>query len=204
MLKVTASPMKVTTKPSKAKVLAAPAGHAAMMQRAALADERAREYKAGHQQRMTEHLKRLHLLNAARGEANRALREAEKHKPTRMWDNYEEVAVIQKSARLRFAIAACTRDGFRCVVIRELYFRKRDGQWLPSKNGIMIPIMAPITRTSTPDPNNLPKMVYPMHELLLALTQAADVAEHMELADPDKAVWLYYEDKTEEEQNENR
>lgn len=196
--------MKVTTQPSKAKVLAAPAGHAAKMQRAAEQDARAREYKAGQPQRIADQLKRLHLLNAKRGEANRAIREAEKRKPTRMWDNYEEVAVIQKSVRLRFSIAACTRDGFRCVVIRELYFRKRDGQWMPSKNGIMIPIMSPITRTATPDPNNLPQIVYPMREILLALAQAADVAEHMELADPDKAVWLYYEDKTEEEQNENR
>ena len=110
--------------------------------------------------------------------------------PRKLWDNYEEIAVIQKSDRLRFVVAACTREGYRCVNIREFYYVKRDDAWKPGRDGIMIPVAAPLHKTRRPDPNNPPKMIYPMSEMLLALAQAAGVAAEMELEDPDNEVWL--------------
>lgn len=181
------------------KVTGVPVEYARNVRRGAEADARAREYKAGQQQRKEEQLRNLWAANAARGAANRAKREAEKRKPKRAWDNYEEVAFIQKSAKLSFLIAACTRDGFRCVTIREFYHRQRDDQWVPTKNGVMIPLVSPITRTKEPDPNNLPRIIYPMQEFMSALVQAVGVAQEMELADPENAVWLKYP-TTEEEQ----
>lgn len=190
MLKVTASQMKVSSKPSTAKVMAHFSGSAAKAKRLEESDARAKAYR---ESRATA----LERIRTASREAQ-AAKEAEKRKPIRLWDNFEEVAVIQKSARLSFQISACTRDGFRCVTIREFYVRKRDGKMIPSKDGIMIPIAMPINRTKTPDPNNLPKVIHPMKEFILALQQAAEVAEQMELSNPDNAVWLRYNDKTEE------
>lgn len=108
----------------------------------------------------------------------------------KLWDNFEEVAIVPKTDRLRFVISAGTREGYRCVVIREFYHRKADDAWMPGRDGIMIPIAAPLGKTKKPDPNNPPKLIYPMQEMLLALQQAADIAMNMELDDPDKAVWL--------------
>lgn len=110
--------------------------------------------------------------------------------PKKLWDNYEEIAVVQKSDRLRFVIAACTREGYRCVNIREFYYVKRDDVWKPGRDGIMIPVAAPMHKTRKPDPNNPPKLIYPMSEMLLALAQAAEVATEMALSDPDNEVWL--------------
>lgn len=110
--------------------------------------------------------------------------------PRKLWDNYQEVAVIQKSDRLRFVVAACTREGYRCINIREFYFVKRDNAWKPGRDGIMIPIAAPLHKTRKPDPNNPPKLIYPMREMLLALEQAADIAAEMDLEDPENEVWL--------------
>jgi len=197
MLKVTGSKMKVNTRPSKATVVARPAGFEARKQKWAEEDARAKAYRESYDERKDNAVKAMRAANLAKGAITRAAREVERRKPKRLWDNYEEVAVIQKSGKLRFLIAACTRDGFRCVTIREFYKRKRDGQWLPARDGILVPIMVPIGRTKEPDPNNPPKMIHPMQEFISAIIQAADVAREMELSDPEKAVWLKY--YTEEE-----
>lgn len=108
----------------------------------------------------------------------------------KLWDNYEEVAVVQKTDRLRFVVAAGCREGYRCISIREFYHRQRDDAWVPGRDGIMIPIAAPIGKTRRPDPNNPPKLIYPMQEILLALQQAIEVVMDMDLDDPEKAVWI--------------
>lgn len=203
MLKVTGSKMKITTRPSKAVVVAKPAGFEARKQRWAEEDERARQYKATYYERMYNGVNAMNAANAARHEATRAEREAkreeQRRKPRRMWDNYEEIAIIQKSDRLQYLVSACTRDGFRCVSIREFYLRKKDNQWMPSRNGILIPLASPINRN-----NDQPiKIIHPMQELLSALVQAAEFAQEMDLADPEKAIWLKYDNK-EENNNENQ
>lgn len=211
MLKVTASQMKVSPKPSKATVQAMPAGHAEHVRKGAEADARAREYKAGAAERRAEVMAGLRAFNIARYAATKdareaakaAKREAARNKPVRLWDNFEEIAVIQKSSTLRFHISACTRNGFRCVTVREFYKRRSDGLWLPGRSGISIPLMMPLNRTKTPDPNTPIKIIYPMQEFILALQQAIDTAANMDLADPDNAVWLRYQNKTEDNNNEN-
>lgn len=120
-------------------------------------------------------------------------------KPRKLWDNYREVARIQKSDRLCFVIAAGTRDGFRCISVREFYFVKRDGIWKPGRDGIIIPVMAPLGRTRTPDPNNPPRMIHPMRDLLKALVCATDVVMEMDLEDPENEIWLM--PKVSEEEN---
>lgn len=192
MLKVTGSQMKITTKPSKAKVVAMPAGYSEQVKRWEEQAERARIYREGAAQRKAEQFANLQAANAIRFAKMREAREAEKRKPKRLWDNFEEVAVIQKNDTHRFSIAACTRDGFRCVLVREFYLRKRDNQWMPAKDGIMIPLMYPLGRSKKPDPDNPPKMIYPMQEFVSAMAQAIETARDMELANPDNAVWLNY------------
>ena len=110
--------------------------------------------------------------------------------PRKLWDNYREIAYVQKSDRLRFVIAACTREGYRCVNIREFYYVKRDDVWRPGRDGIMFPIVAPLHKTRKPDPNNPPKLIHPMSEMMLALAQAAEYAAEMDLEDPENEVWL--------------
>lgn len=216
MLKVTASQMKVSTKPSKATVQAMPAGHTELVRRGAEADARAREYKAGAAERRAEVMAGLAAFNRARyaatkdeREAYKAAREAErreeaKNRPKLLWDNHEEVAFIQKSRALSFHISACTRNGYRYVTIRECYKSREDGLWRPGKNGLSIPLMMPLNRTKTPDPNTPIKIIHPMQEFVLAIQQAFEIASTMELADPENEVWVYPKNKSEEKQDENR
>lgn len=207
MLKTTASKMKVSSKPSKATVIARPVGYTETKQRWAEQDARAKAYKDSWPERRALKMASLNALNRERYAATRAEREAKKEaarrRPIRVWDNYEEIAVIQKSPKLRFHIAACTRDGFRCVAIREFYLRQRDGTWMPGRNGISIPLASPLTRTRTPDPNNIPVVIYPMREFFSALQQAIEIAQEMELANPENAIWIRYEDTMEDNKNEN-
>lgn len=121
----------------------------------------------------------------------------------KLWDNYEEIASIQKSDRLKFVVAACTRNGFRCVNIREFYYVKRDEVWKPGRDGIMIPLVSPIGKTRTPDPNNPPKMIHPLEALLPAIEAAMEVAAEMDLEDIDRAVWLLPKVKLEDTTNED-
>ena len=136
------------------------------------------------------HAKREELAKKMANTPKVSLPGVKRADPRKLWDNYQEVAVIQKSERLRFVIAACTREGYRCINIREFYYVKRDDIWKPGRDGIMIPIAAPLKKTRRPDPNNPPKIIYPMQEMLLALTQAVDVAVDMDLEDPENEVWL--------------
>lgn len=130
-----------------------------------------------------------------------------KSAPRKLWDNYQEVAIIQKTDRLRISVAVGCREGYRCIVLREFYYVKRDDVWKPGRDGIMIPIAAPIGKTRRPDPNKPPKIIYPMKEMMLALEQTMEVAMEMALDDPDNAVWLTPKVKVEKVQevtnNEN-
>lgn len=108
----------------------------------------------------------------------------------KLWDNYEEIARIQKSDRLCFVVAACVREGFRCISIREFYYVKREDIWKPGRDGIILPVISPLGRTRKPDPNNPPKMIHPAKEMALAIAQAIETALEMELEDDDNAVWF--------------
>lgn len=103
------------------------------------------------------------------------------NKPRRIWDNYKELFEIQKSERIKFVVAAATRDGYRYINIREFYCRMRDGVWKPGRDGITIPLHVPLAQGT--------KMIHPASEMLECLTQAAAYVATMELADPEHEVW---------------
>lgn len=169
------------------KATARPAGFTATAERMAEAERRAAEFRKQQQ--------------AKREQA--ALNKTMRRKPPRrLWDNFEQIAVIQKSYKLRICINAATRDGFRCVTIREQYLRKEDNTWQPGRSGIVIPLHVPLHRTRKPDTNDMPVIIHPMSEFLPAFIKAIEYAETMDLADPEKAVFIY--SKTEEKQDENR
>lgn len=102
-------------------------------------------------------------------------------KPKKIWDNYKELFEVQKSDRIKFVVAAATRDGFRYINIREFYCRIADGVWKPGRDGITIPLEAPI--------NGGTAMLTPSYDLLLVLKEAEEYAKGMDLADDSNAVW---------------
>lgn len=102
-------------------------------------------------------------------------------KPKRIWDNYKEIGEVRKSDRIKFVIAAATRDGFRYINIREFYFKVKDGEWKPGRDGITIPLMAPINKGE--------KIITPANKMLEVVQYAMNYVEGMELSDPDHAVW---------------
>ena len=102
--------------------------------------------------------------------------------PKRIWDNFKEIAEVQKSDAIKFVIAAATRKGYRYLNIREFYKRKKDDVWMPGRDGITIPLRAPIT--------NGEKILEPFKEVIQGLMDAADFAQTMELMNEEKAVWM--------------
>lgn len=100
----------------------------------------------------------------------------------RLWDNYVVVGEVQKSSKIKFVVAAGVRDGVKYINIREFYFRKRDGEWRPAKDGITIPLLIPI--------NDGTQLIEPYVELMQVLADTKDTLELMELSDPNNAIYV--------------
>lgn len=105
----------------------------------------------------------------------------EEAKKKRIWDNFEEIAEVRKSDGIKFVIAAATRKGFRYINIREFYLRKRDGVWKPGRDGITIPLTAPLNKGES--------FIHPYKELKVAIHDAALAAHNMDLMNEEKAIW---------------
>lgn len=102
-------------------------------------------------------------------------------KKKRIWDNFKEIGEVRKSDGIKFVIAAATREGYRYLNIREFYFRKKDGVWKPGRDGITIPLKAPLNKGE--------KFIAPYDSLLKVLAAAEKHAATMDLMDEDHAVW---------------
>lgn len=102
-------------------------------------------------------------------------------KKKRIWDNFEEIAEVRKSDGIKFVVSAATREGFRYVNIREFYLRKKDNVWMPGRDGITLPLKAPLNKGA--------EFIKPIVDMLNAIGEARDVADTMELIDEEKAVW---------------
>lgn len=108
-------------------------------------------------------------------------------KQKKIWDNFQEVAEIRKSDGIKFVIAAATRDGYRYINIREFYMRKKDGVWMPGRDGITIPLKAPLNKGQ--------QFIAPAETLLSELEIAMNIAESMELMDDSRAVYMPMKEK---------
>lgn len=100
----------------------------------------------------------------------------------KIWDNYKVIGEVRKSEGIKFVVAAATREGFRYINIREFYFRKRDGVWKPGRDGLTIPIKAPLSKGT--------KIIEPAKHMLEMLAVTAEAAEKLELANDDNAVYM--------------
>lgn len=108
-------------------------------------------------------------------------------KPKKIWDNYKEIGEVRKSDGIKFVIAAATRNGFRYINIREFYLRKKDNVWRPGRDGITMPLKAPL--------NNGEQFINPYEDMIKALREAANAAATMDLDDPTNAVYMEVKDK---------
>ena len=108
-------------------------------------------------------------------------------KKKRIWDNFEEVAEVRKSDGIKFVIAAATRDGFRYLNIREFYLRKKDNVWKPGRDGITIPLTAPLNKGA--------EFINPYKNMIDAMMTAARIAHDMDLMDDDKSVYIDVKEK---------
>ena len=99
----------------------------------------------------------------------------------RVWDNYEVIGEVRKSDGIKFIVAAATREGFRYVNIREFYLRKKDGVWKPGRDGITLPLVAPLDHGK--------EFIRPFEDMIEMLVEGARAAASMELMDETKAVW---------------
>lgn len=103
----------------------------------------------------------------------------------RIWDNFEEIGEVRKSDGIKFIVAAATRDGYRYINIREFYLRKKDSVWRPGRDGITIPIKAPLDKGT----DSL-KFITPLTDMLDVLQNAFVRADTMELMDESKTVYI--------------
>jgi hypothetical protein len=99
----------------------------------------------------------------------------------RVWDNYQEVARVQKAGSTVYVVGIGTRDGVRYINIREFYLRKRDVTWNPGRDGISIPLVMPLEENT--------KQILPYTNLMKVLGIAAERLEKMDLYDDAHAVY---------------
>lgn len=109
-------------------------------------------------------------------------------KKKRLWDNYRVITEVPKTERLKFVVAAGTRDGFRCIVIREFYYSRPTNEWKPGRDGIIVPILSPMRGYFDDDGKIITLPVFA--SLIQAITEAYEVASTMDLADPNNSIWL--------------
>ena len=99
----------------------------------------------------------------------------------RIWDNYKVIGEVQKSGSIKFVIAAAIRDGVKYINIREFYIRKKDGVWMPGRDGITIPLVVPI--------NDGKDRLMPYSEMIRLIEGTAKELETLPLADEANAVY---------------
>ena len=102
-------------------------------------------------------------------------------KMKRIWDNFIEIGEVRKSDAIKFVIAAATRKGYRYLNIREFYHRKKDGEWVPGRDGITIPLIAPLNKGE--------EFISPYKDLIMMMATAADTLKEMDLINEDNAIW---------------
>lgn len=102
-------------------------------------------------------------------------------KPKRIWDNYQEVGEVLKSDHIKFVVAAAIRDGVRYINIREFYFRQKDGEWRPGRDGITIPIRIPIKKGE--------EIIQPYYAFSKLLDETTEVLAKMDLYDEANAIY---------------
>lgn len=107
----------------------------------------------------------------------------------RIWDNFKVIGELHKSASTKFVIAAAIRDGVKYINIREFYLKKRDGVWMPGRDGISIPLVVPINKGT--------ELLAPYEVFAKLLTEAATELATMPLADEANAVYVEKKEKTE-------
>lgn len=105
----------------------------------------------------------------------------EEKKMKRIWDNYEVVGEVRKSDGIKFVVGVGTREGFRYINIREFYFRKRDGEWKPGRDGITIPLIAGLNKGA--------EFIKPFEVMVGMLNEASERAATMDLMNEENAVW---------------
>lgn len=108
----------------------------------------------------------------------------------RIWDNFEVVGEVRKSDCIKFVLAAATRDGFRYINIREFYLRKRDNTWQPGRDGITIPLVAPLNKGE--------QFIKPYNDMIKTLGATAKLASTMDLLNEANSVWIEKKDKKEQ------
>lgn len=108
--------------------------------------------------------------------------------PKRIWDNFQEIGEVQKSASIKFVIAAAVRNGVKYINIREFYKRKKDDVWMPGRDGITIPILVPLEENT--------KQIEPYKDMIKLLTDAAEVLKDIELYDEEHAVYAKPKEET--------
>lgn len=112
-------------------------------------------------------------------------------RPKRLWDNYVVLYEVQKTDKVKYVIAAAIRDGVRYINIREFYYKEANGEWRPSKDGIVIPLMIPIHRGT--------KLIKPYGNLMIALKNAAKTVSELPLYDEANVVYKIKKEKNNDE-----
>lgn len=119
----------------------------------------------------------------------------------KVWDNYQIICEVRKTDKLKFVLAGATREGWRCLIIREFYLRKEDGTWQPGRNGITIPIKSPLFEKQA---DGIPGFIEPLYDMLRLLPDAVKHLEDMELCSREHEIWLLPKVRAKETDDEDQ
>ena len=66
--------------------------------------------------------------------------EPKKPEMRKIWDNYKVIGEVKKSEATKVVVSLGARDGVKCINIRAWYLKKRNPDWAPALEGMVIPL----------------------------------------------------------------
>lgn len=96
---------------------------------------------------------------------------------TKLWDNYKELGIVKKTAKIRLIVYVATKDGVRNVGIQEQVYKTKLGEWRNTYHSIVMPLLWPDGNCTA------------FADVMKLLSPAAALAEDLELEDELNEVW---------------
>lgn len=107
---------------------------------------------------------------------------AKSNEPKIIWDNNEVIGDTLLSEKTKLVVAASIRNGVRYVNLRQFY-KRRDGVWMPSLNGICIGIDVPTSSSEGKE------HIVPLPEIERLVKECVARVKEMPLYDENNVVY---------------
>lgn len=106
-------------------------------------------------------------------------------KRKKIWDNRKVIGEFHRTASTKIVVELTAKEGVKYVNVRTWYKTRTSDNWLPSRDGIIIPIEHPVKKT-----DGSVEIMKPITEVVNLIKQAVDQSAEFAIEDEANAVWI--------------